>query len=125
MRCPSTAWSNATGSSLERYVTWRDGWFAEGPGPVSSPALAAELAADGVTLADGQLAEIRLGIGEWLTTATRDLQAGALLIIDYGHPASVLYGPRRMAGTLVTYRDHQAGDDPFAAVGQQRPHDAR
>ena len=105
------------GQLLERYVTWQDGWFAERPGPVSSPELTAELAADGVTLADGQLAEIRPGIGQWLTTATNELVAGALLVIDYGHPASVLYGPRRMAGTLVTYRDHQAGDDPFQAVG--------
>ncbi len=42
-----------------------------------------------------------------------------MLVIDYGHDASELYGPHRMAGTLVTYRDHVAGDDPFGAVGGQ------
>jgi SAM-dependent MidA family methyltransferase len=44
---------------------------------------------------------------------------GVLLMIDYGHPAAELYGPQRVAGTLVTYRDHHAGLDPFNAVGRQ------
>jgi SAM-dependent MidA family methyltransferase len=48
-----------------------------------------------------------------------DLGRGQLLVIDYGMDAAELYGPRRMAGTLVTYAGHRAGDDPFAAVGRQ------
>ncbi|MFN8619696.1 MAG: SAM-dependent methyltransferase [Chloroflexota bacterium] len=122
------------GRLLERYVTWtgvayraagaatarhEDGWFAEIADEPSSAALEAELAVSGVRLADGQLAEIRPGLARWVGQATNDLTAGLLLVIDYGHEASVLYGPRRMAGTLVTYRGHVAGDDPFAAVGRQ------
>ena len=122
------------GRLLERYVTWTgaafraagaatarhaDGWFAEIADEPSTAALEAELAVNEVRLADGQLAEIRPGLARWVGEATGELAAGLLLIIDYGHEASVLYGPRRMAGTLVTYRGHQAGDDPFAAVGRQ------
>ena len=43
---------------------------------------------------------------------------GVLLVIDYGHDAAELYGPRRMAGSLLTYRGHQVADDPFEAVGR-------
>lgn len=106
------------GVLLERYVTWADGWFAEEAGEPSTPALAAELAADGITLGDGQVAEIRPGLADWVAEATAELDRGLLLVIDYGHPASELYAPRRFAGTLMTYRDHVAGDDPFAAVGR-------
>ena len=122
------------GRLLERYVIWSgaafraagaaaerqaDGWFAEVADEPSTTALEAELAVSGVRLEDGQLAEIRPGLARWVGEATGELGGSLLLIIDYGHPASVLYGPRRMAGTLVTYRGHVAGDDPFAAVGHQ------
>lgn len=107
------------GRLLERWVTWRDGWFAEEPGEPSGPEPAAILAADGIELAEGQLAEVRPGVGPWLAAATASLERGLVLVIDYGHDAAELYGPRRMAGTLVTYRGHAAGDDPFAAVGRE------
>jgi SAM-dependent MidA family methyltransferase len=107
------------GNLLEHYVTWRDGWFAEEEDAASTPQLAEHLAADGVTLAEGQLAEICLAAPRWLATAAADLERGLLLVIDYGHPAAELYGPRRMAGTLLTYRAQSLGDDPFSAVGSQ------
>lgn len=107
------------GGLLERYVTWRDGWFAEEEGPPSTPGLEEHLAADGVMLAEGQLAEICLSAPRWVTEATADLERGVSLLIDYGSPAEELYGPRRMAGTLLTYRAHGVGDDPFSAVGRQ------
>jgi SAM-dependent MidA family methyltransferase len=107
------------GSLYERFVEWRDGWFVEAEGPPTTPELAARLRAHDVTLREGQLAEICLAAQAWVRTVAADLLAGALLVIDYGHPAQDLYGPRRMAGTLVTYRAHRVGDDPFDAVGRQ------
>jgi SAM-dependent MidA family methyltransferase len=102
----------------ERFVTW-DGGLREVEGDPSTPALADHLAADGVELADGQLAEICLDAVAWVHAAGHSLSQGVLLIVDYGHPADELYGPRRMAGSLVTYRGHRAGSDPFEAVGRQ------
>ena len=42
-----------------------------------------------------------------------------MVVIDYGHETQELYGTRRVAGTLTTYRGHAVDDDPFSAVGQQ------
>ena len=104
---------------LERYVTWADRRFVETEAELSDPALVAPLDAAGVRLADGQLAEVRPAAATWLADVASRLERGIILIIDYGHPAAELYGPQRMAGTLVTYRDHVAGDDPFVALGRQ------
>jgi len=86
----------------------------------STPDLAARLAADSVTLADGQRAEICLATDAWVGGAAAGLTRGVLLLIDYGHPAGELYDPkRRAAGTLATYRGHRVGDDPYQSVGRQ------
>jgi SAM-dependent MidA family methyltransferase len=103
----------------EAFVAWEDGWFHEVLAEPSTPALAAHLAADGVELRDGQRAEVCLEAPRWLgTVAARLVPGGAVLVIDYGHDAAELYGPRRMAGTLLTYRGHEVGDDPFCAIGR-------
>jgi SAM-dependent MidA family methyltransferase len=106
------------GSLQEAWVGWEQGWFAEVLGAPSTPELAAHLAADGVELREGQRAEVCLAAPRWLcAVADRLVPGGAVLVIDYGHDAAELYGPRRMAGTLLTYRGHEVGDDPFDAVG--------
>jgi SAM-dependent MidA family methyltransferase len=103
----------------EAWVTWRDGWFAEVLGEPSEAGLAAHLAADGVTLRPGQRAEVCLAAPRWITAAAGTLRpGGVLLVIDYGHEAAELHGPQRQAGSLLTYRAHHVGDDPFAAVGR-------
>ena len=104
---------------LERYVSWRDGWFVEEEAELSAPAVAARLEAESIRLADGQVAEVCLAGPEWLAHAAADLAHGLVLLVDYGMEARDLYGPRHMAGTLVTYRGHRVGDDPFSAVGRQ------
>jgi len=106
------------GGLREIFVAWRDGWFTEVLDEPSSPELAAYLLADDVVLSEGQRGEICLAASDWLAQTARTLHDdGRLLVIDYGHDAAELFGPRRMAGTLLTYRGHEVGDDPFAAVG--------
>ncbi len=107
------------GELQESFVGWHDGWFAEVQGEPSTPKLAEQLAADGVELRAGQRAEVCLDAPRWLgTVAARLVPGGVVLVIDYGHDAAELYGPRRMAGTLLTYRGHEVGDAPFEAVGR-------
>jgi SAM-dependent MidA family methyltransferase len=102
----------------EAWVSWEEGWFSEVLGVPSTPALADHLRQDGVQLRAGQRAEICLQAQRWLAeVAVRLVPGGVVLVIDYGHDAAELYGPRRMAGTLLTYRGHEVGDDPFDAVG--------
>ncbi len=104
---------------LERFVTWTDGWFADIEDEPSDPTLTDAWTAEGITLADGQLAEVRPSAEAWVRQVADDLDRGLVLVIDYGQAAVELYGPHRIAGTLMTYRDHVAGDDPFATVGGQ------
>src|SRR6185436_1486329 len=73
----------------------------------------------GVELREGQVLEVRPGVAAWVADVARMLRRGVVLVIDYGHETSELYGPRRVAGTLMTYRGHTVGDDPFEAVGRQ------
>ncbi len=86
----------------------------------STPAIAARLAADGVQLADGQVAEVRLEDEAWLDEVARDLRRGHVLVVDYGASAVQLYdAARRPAGTLLAYRGHEVLDDPYADPGDQ------
>ncbi len=94
------------------------GAFAEDAAPPSTPDLAARLADDRVELAEGQVAEICLGLEPWLADAAARLDRGYVLAIDYGYEAAELYGPRRLAGTLLGYRGHEVAEDPFAAPGE-------
>ncbi|MEO7118172.1 MAG: class I SAM-dependent methyltransferase, partial [Candidatus Limnocylindrales bacterium] len=106
------------GRLQERYVTWRDGWFGDDFDEPSTPDLAAHLLADGVSLADGQAADICLAATDWMRAAAGALDRGSVVVIDYGHEAAESYGPRRMAGTLLGYRSHQVQEDPYAGVGR-------
>ena len=86
----------------------------------STAAIDERLAAEGVTLAEGQRAEVCLAIDPWLAAAASGLRRGVLLVIDYGHPAVDLHDPRRRAaGTLATYLGHTVGEDPYRAIGRQ------
>lgn len=78
--------------------------------PPSSPRLAAQLDAAGVTLATGARAEVSLAAIDWVQDAAKRLQRGFMLLIDYGHEATHLYAEPRTSGTLTTYRRHQQSD---------------
>ena len=89
----------------------------------STAELAARLAADGVSLADGQHAEICLATDAWIGRVAAGLTRGVLLLIDYGHPAAELYEPNdgppgrwrptaaTASATIRTSRDRAAGPD--------------
>jgi len=97
-----------------------DGGLVDVEGPPSTSLLAERFANDGVTLAEGQHAEVCLALEGWVAGIANGLARGAVLLIDYGHPAAELYDPvRRAAGTLAAYLRHQVHDDPYRAVGRQ------
>jgi len=94
--------------------------FVEIEAPPTTPALAVRLAADGVTLANGQRGEICVALDAWVADAAAGLGRGLLLLIDYGYSASELYDPvRRGEGTLRAYLRQRVHDDPFRHVGRQ------
>ena len=81
--------------------------------------LAAQLDAEGVALADGQITEVCLEIDAWLTGATRHLARGVVILIDYAAEPAALHGPTRPTGTLRAFARHAVGADPFRHVGRQ------
>jgi len=86
----------------------------------TTPALAARLRDEGVRLADGQLAEVRLADEAWLDEVAGDLVRGYVIAIDFGASAAELYDPaRRPVGTLLAYRGHRVHDDVLADPGEQ------
>jgi SAM-dependent MidA family methyltransferase len=104
---------------LELFVDREDDRFVERPGPPSTPALAARLAAERVALEAGQRAEICLAVEPWLTGVSSALHSGLILVIDYMLPAAELYGPARPDGTLRAYVNQRVHGDPFRHVGRQ------
>jgi SAM-dependent MidA family methyltransferase len=112
------------GKIVERFVVASSGeaapagGFTTVPGPPSTPALAARLADEGITLQPGQPAEICLAIDRWVRAAAAPLEHGLVLLIDYGHPAAALYAPNR-GSTLRAYHRHRVHADPLVAIGRQ------
>jgi SAM-dependent MidA family methyltransferase len=108
------------GSELrEIYVGLGDNGLCEQFGALSSPALAEYLTEQGVTLQEGQLAEINLEACAWIAEMGARLGRGFVLSIDYGHEAGELYDDRHMRGTLLAYEKHRATENFFRAPGQQ------
>jgi SAM-dependent MidA family methyltransferase len=107
------------GGIRELLVDRAGGRFVEVEGPPSTPALATRLAEEGIVLGDGARAEICLELDRWVGEVSRGLARGAVLVIDYGHPAAELYGPERASGTLRAYAGHRVHDDWARAVGRQ------
>lgn len=85
---------------------------AEGP-------LSAWAKAHGAAPGDGDEAEICLALGPALALLAGSIDRGFVVIVDYGHEASVLFGPAHRRGTLMAYHRHRASEDYLARVGEQ------
>lgn len=108
------------GRLLEILVGSRDGQLVDVEAEPTTPALAARLARERITLADGQRAEVCLALDPWIAVAAAGLERGVLLLIDYGYPALELYDPvRQRGGTLRAYLRQRVHDDPYRHIGRQ------
>jgi SAM-dependent MidA family methyltransferase len=66
---------------------------------------------------EGGQVEVQLAATEWVGNVAGRLEAGALLLFDYGDRAENLEH-RRSEGTVRTYRAHHLGPDPLAEPGE-------
>lgn len=64
----------------------------------------------------GGWVEVQIGAGIWLQEAMALLEAGSILLVDYGDTKEGL-APRRQDGTLRTYRAHHLGPHPLDEPG--------
>ena len=97
----------------------RDGGFQAIEAEATTPALAGRLAAEGVTLADGQVTEVCLAVDDWLDGIVGHLATGIVVLVDYAAEPAALHGPTRPTGTLRAFARHAVGGDPFRHVGRQ------
>lgn len=103
----------------EIYVGLGANGLCEQFGPLSTTTLAEYLTEQGITLQEGQLAEINLEACAWIEQVGATLGRGFALTIDYGHEAPELYDHRHMRGTLLAYEKHRASENFFQAPGEQ------
>jgi SAM-dependent MidA family methyltransferase len=109
------------GRLLEAYVGIDDGGrFVFVEGEPSTPRLAEHFRRLGVTLAEGQTAEVSLDAGAWMRRAAEVVGRGFVVTVDYGDEAAGLYGaPHRREGTLRAFRRHELIEDVLGAPGEQ------
>ncbi len=84
---------------------------------MEDPRLAAELEKIGGDFPDGYRTELRTCYGDFLAPLASALDQGLMIWPDYGFARADYYHPDRRAGTLRTFLDHRAGEDPFVSPG--------
>ena len=101
----------ATDAAGIRRLCWADvpaaGAVAEGARALALP----------VPQSGEYVTELNLAGKAWVAAWAERLQAGALLLIDYGYPRAEYYLPSRSGGTLLCYYRHHAHGDPFLWPG--------
>ena len=70
-------------------------------------------------LPEGYCSEIRLNLDGFMAEAEKSLEAGVVLLADYGLPRHELYLPERSAGTLGCHFEQRWHDDPFHQPGHE------
>ena len=103
-------------------VGWRERWVgADGDGltfvdaPVR-PEVEKWLGEFGGDVEEGGWVEVQLEAYRWVTEAVTGLEAGSVVLFDYGDTTENLL-PRRRDGTLRTYRSHHLGPHPLDEPG--------
>ncbi len=107
------------GNLKEVYVTQHQGQLKEQWGEPSDPRVLSYFEPMGITLEEGQRAEVNMRALEWMEKVGRSLNKGFVLTIDYGDLAEKLYAPHRKNGTLLCYFHHRTSENPFERLGEQ------
>jgi SAM-dependent MidA family methyltransferase len=115
------------GEVSELYVSWQDNRFVWCNGLLSDPLLKQRIEAIerefceyyGADFPLAYQSEINLAAEGWLRSIAGLLEAGLLLIIDYGFPRHEYYHPERATGTLMCHYRHRVHSDPLMLPGLQ------
>lgn len=107
------------GALSEIFVDFTNGCFVDAVAALSTCALTEYFSTQGISLQEGQQAEVGLEACDWITEVGRRLERGYVLTIDYGHRAWELFDEHHMRGTLLAYRDHRVSENYYASPGEQ------
>ncbi len=99
-------------------VIWEHDKLNYVPGRVLPPALHQRLT-HLLPLPPGYESEFNMRAEAWIHTLAAILDAGVMVLIDYGYPRAEYYHAQRQHGTLRCYYRHRAHDDPFRLIGLQ------
>jgi SAM-dependent MidA family methyltransferase len=101
---------------------WRERWVgADGPALTfvdtdPRPEVVAWLDSYAGNVIDGGWVEVQLEARAWVSGVLDSIEAGSMVLIDYGDTAENLL-PRRQDGTLRTYQSHHLGPHPLDQPG--------
>ncbi len=70
-------------------------------------------------LPEGYVSEFNPWLAGWLQGLAGALEAGLVLLIDYGYPRREFYHPERSRGTLICHYRHRAHEDALLWPGLQ------
>lgn len=109
------------GRLLESYVgVQADGGFVFVEDEPSTPRLAEHFERLGVSLEEGQVAEVNLEAADWLARVATAVSNAFIITVDYGDEAPALYGAQhRRGGTLRAFRRHELVEDVLGDPGGQ------
>lgn len=105
---------------------WRECRVANGPDEtfawetdheITDPLLLQALGKIGDDFPEGYRTEVRTNFQSFLAPLTRCLSSGLLVWPDYGFARPEYYLPERKTGTLRTFSNHRAAEDPLATPG--------
>ena len=103
----------------EIFIGFESARFTEVRREPSTPALELYFREQGITLEEGQQAEVCFEACDWIESAGHALERGFVMTVDYGHEAGALYDERHNRGTLLAYREHTVTEDLLDAPGEQ------
>ena len=110
------------GEWQELSVAFTDGGFCDHWSALQSPGLGAELERlwpDARQVDEGYSSELNMRLRPWVRAAADFMEAGYLILIDYGYTRREYYHPERRQGTLISHFRHRAYADPYILPGLQ------
>lgn len=109
-----------TGAWRECHVNAEQGqkFVWEFAAEITSPDLAHAVGLLGTDFPEGYRTEVRLNYREFMEPLTKCLSSGLLLWIDYGFARPEYYHPDRVTGTLRTFSNHRAAENPLTTPGE-------
>jgi len=104
------------GGVTQLSVAWHEDRFdwVERPAP---PAVVNRITK--LDLAPGYVSEVGLAAEAWIRSIGERIDAGVLLLIDYGFPRAEFYHPDRATGTVMCHYRHRAHPNPLILPGLQ------
>lgn len=129
---PGLAFGNELLDALPCHIVeWRGGRWLEcrvslsndddliwEPGEIHDPLLRSALQPLDGPFTEGYRTEVRTCFHSFLELLARSLESGLMLWVDYGFARSDYYHPGRCAGTLRTFSNHRAGENPLENPGE-------